>query len=150
MLGRILWLTYISLSPISTSFFACRMRTTRDQAVIRLGLSLFRNLVAIPDTESSITGTMEQFISSIMQVTDQPPPCVFFCPEAQLAAELATHCISGRNRKSLGGTAVPVPGREHYGVTSYLGLISRRSTACRVEYNDSGSVLLHLFGNRAR
>lgn len=47
------------------------MRTTRDQAVIRLGLSLFRNLVAIPDTESSITGTMEQFISSIMQVPDQ-------------------------------------------------------------------------------
>ncbi|KAG0304905.1 Topoisomerase 1-associated factor 1 [Dissophora globulifera] len=44
-----------------------RMRTTRDQAVIRLGLSLFRNLVAIPDAESSIRGTMAQFISSIMQ-----------------------------------------------------------------------------------
>ncbi|KAF9357916.1 Topoisomerase 1-associated factor 1 [Mortierella sp. AD094] len=44
-----------------------RMRTTRDQAIIRLGLSLFRNLVAIPDTESSVSGTMDQFISSIMQ-----------------------------------------------------------------------------------
>ncbi|KAF8932695.1 Topoisomerase 1-associated factor 1 [Dissophora ornata] len=44
-----------------------RMRTTRDQAVIRLGLSLFRNLVAIPDSQSSISGTMDQFISSIMQ-----------------------------------------------------------------------------------
>ncbi|KAG0022344.1 Topoisomerase 1-associated factor 1 [Entomortierella chlamydospora] len=44
-----------------------RMRTTRDQAIIRLGLSLFRNLVAIPDTESPVSGTMDQFISSIMQ-----------------------------------------------------------------------------------
>ncbi|KAF9115466.1 Topoisomerase 1-associated factor 1 [Mortierella sp. AM989] len=44
-----------------------RMRTTRDQAIIRLGLSLFRNLVAIPDAESSVSGTMDQFISSIMQ-----------------------------------------------------------------------------------
>ncbi|KAG0340494.1 Topoisomerase 1-associated factor 1 [Podila humilis] len=44
-----------------------RMRSARDQAVIRLGLALFRNLVAIPDTESSVTGTMDQFISSIMQ-----------------------------------------------------------------------------------
>ncbi|KFH70850.1 hypothetical protein MVEG_03697 [Podila verticillata NRRL 6337] len=54
----------ILLKPLEVEH---RMRTTRDQAVIRLGLSLFRNLVAIPDTESSITGTMEQFISSIMQ-----------------------------------------------------------------------------------
>ncbi|KAF9311667.1 Topoisomerase 1-associated factor 1 [Podila horticola] len=54
----------ILLKPLQVEH---RMRTTRDQAVIRLGLSLFRNLVAIPDTESSITGTMEQFISSIMQ-----------------------------------------------------------------------------------
>ncbi|KAF9173981.1 Topoisomerase 1-associated factor 1 [Mortierella sp. AD010] len=44
-----------------------RMRTTRDQAIIRLGLSLFRNLVAIPDAESPVSGTMDQFISSIMQ-----------------------------------------------------------------------------------
>lgn len=46
-----------------------RLRTTRDQAIIRLGLSLFRNLVAIQDAETSITGTMDQFISSIMQDT---------------------------------------------------------------------------------
>lgn len=45
------------------------LRTTRDQAIIRLGLSLFRNLVAIQDAESSITGSMGQFVSSIMQDT---------------------------------------------------------------------------------
>ncbi|CAO3564060.1 unnamed protein product [Mortierella alpina] len=54
----------VLLKPLEVEY---RMRSTRDQAVIRLGLSLFRNLVAIPDTESSVRGTMDQFISSIMQ-----------------------------------------------------------------------------------
>ncbi|KAI7830304.1 timeless protein-domain-containing protein [Gamsiella multidivaricata] len=54
----------VMLKPLGVEY---RMRTTRDQAVIRLGLSLFRNLVAIPDPESSVSGTMDQFISSIMQ-----------------------------------------------------------------------------------
>ncbi|KAF9585988.1 Topoisomerase 1-associated factor 1 [Lunasporangiospora selenospora] len=44
-----------------------RMRTTRDQAIVRLGLTLFRNLVAIQDAENTVSGTMDQFISSIMQ-----------------------------------------------------------------------------------
>lgn len=69
--------TNIYLAIARLPLFERRMRTTRDQAVIRLGLSLFRNLVAIPDTESSITGTMEQFISSIMQVPDQQPPLFY-------------------------------------------------------------------------
>lgn len=55
----------VLLKPLEVEY---RLRTTRDQAVIRLGLSLFRNLVAISDTEASISGTMEQFIGSIMQV----------------------------------------------------------------------------------
>lgn len=55
----------VLLKPLEVEY---RMRSTRDQAVIRLGLSLFRNLVAIPDTESSVRGTMDQFISSVMQV----------------------------------------------------------------------------------
>ncbi|KAF9285158.1 Topoisomerase 1-associated factor 1 [Mortierella alpina] len=54
----------VLLKPLEVEY---RMRSTRDQAVIRLGLSLFRNLVAIPDTESSVRGTMDQFISSVMQ-----------------------------------------------------------------------------------
>ncbi|KAF9207018.1 hypothetical protein BGZ49_001354 [Haplosporangium sp. Z 27] len=54
----------VLLRPLEVEY---RMRTTRDQAIIRLGLSLFRNLVAIPDAESSVSGTMDQFISSIMQ-----------------------------------------------------------------------------------
>ncbi|KAG0198538.1 Topoisomerase 1-associated factor 1 [Mortierella sp. GBA30] len=54
----------VMLKPLEVEY---RMRSTRDQAVIRLGLSLFRNLVAIQDTESTVRGTMEQFISSIMQ-----------------------------------------------------------------------------------
>ncbi|KAG0258250.1 Topoisomerase 1-associated factor 1 [Mortierella polycephala] len=54
----------VLMKPLRVEY---RMRTTRDQAIIRLGLSLFRNLVAIQDSESSITGTMDQFISSIMQ-----------------------------------------------------------------------------------
>ncbi|KAF9182982.1 Topoisomerase 1-associated factor 1 [Haplosporangium sp. Z 767] len=54
----------VLMKPLKVEY---RMRTTRDQAIIRLGLSLFRNLVAIQDAESSITGTMDQFISSIMQ-----------------------------------------------------------------------------------
>ncbi|KAF9915501.1 Topoisomerase 1-associated factor 1 [Lobosporangium transversale] len=44
-----------------------RLRTTRDFAIIRLGLSLLRNLVAIPDAESKTSGTMDQYIRSIMQ-----------------------------------------------------------------------------------
>ncbi|KAF9551130.1 Topoisomerase 1-associated factor 1 [Mortierella hygrophila] len=44
-----------------------RVRTTRDTAIIRLGLSLFRNLVAIRDAEVSLAGSMDQFLSSIMQ-----------------------------------------------------------------------------------
>ncbi|KAI1320607.1 Topoisomerase 1-associated factor 1 [Mortierella claussenii] len=54
----------VMMKPLDVSE---RMRTTRDHAIIRLGLSLFRNLVAIPDAESAISGTMDQFISSIMQ-----------------------------------------------------------------------------------
>ncbi|KAF9986256.1 Topoisomerase 1-associated factor 1 [Modicella reniformis] len=54
----------VMLKPLEVEY---RLRTARDQAVIRLGLSLFRNLVAIPDSATSVTGTIEQFISSIMQ-----------------------------------------------------------------------------------
>lgn len=55
----------VLLKPLEIEY---RLRTARDQAVIRLGLSLFRNLVAIVDTEASISGTMEQFVASILQV----------------------------------------------------------------------------------
>ncbi|KAG0377054.1 Topoisomerase 1-associated factor 1 [Mortierella sp. AD032] len=54
----------ILLRPLEVEY---RVRTTRDTAIIRLGLSLFRNLVAIRDSETSLTGSMDQFISSIMQ-----------------------------------------------------------------------------------
>ncbi|KAG0271557.1 Topoisomerase 1-associated factor 1 [Linnemannia exigua] len=54
----------ILMRPLEVEY---RVRTTRDTAIIRLGLSLFRNLVAIRDSETSLTGSMEQFISSIMQ-----------------------------------------------------------------------------------
>jgi hypothetical protein len=70
------------LKPLGVEY---RLRTARDQAVIRLGLSLFRNLVAITDVEATVSGTMDQFISSIMQVTSwrkEDPrdlhSCVFF------------------------------------------------------------------------
>ncbi|KAG0052952.1 Topoisomerase 1-associated factor 1 [Gryganskiella cystojenkinii] len=56
----------VLMKPLNTEY---RIRTTRDQAIIRLGLSLFRNLVAIQDAESSITASMDQFIQSIMQDT---------------------------------------------------------------------------------
>ncbi|KAF9913350.1 Topoisomerase 1-associated factor 1 [Linnemannia zychae] len=54
----------VLLRPLQVEY---RVRTTRDTAIIRLGLSLFRNLVAIRDSETSLTGNMERFISSIMQ-----------------------------------------------------------------------------------
>ncbi|KAI8359421.1 timeless protein-domain-containing protein [Mortierella sp. GBAus27b] len=54
----------VMLKPLGVEY---RLRTARDQAVIRLGLSLFRNLVAITDVEATVSGTMDQFISSIMQ-----------------------------------------------------------------------------------
>ncbi|KAK3818609.1 MAG: timeless protein-domain-containing protein [Benniella sp.] len=54
----------VLMKPLEVEY---RLRTARDQAVIRLGLSLFRNLVAIMDADTSISGTMEQFIGSIMQ-----------------------------------------------------------------------------------
>ncbi|KAF9436980.1 Topoisomerase 1-associated factor 1 [Entomortierella beljakovae] len=54
----------VLLRPLEVEY---RMRTVRDQAIIRLGLYLFRNLVAIPDPDSSVSGTMDQFISSIVQ-----------------------------------------------------------------------------------
>ncbi|KAG0288438.1 Topoisomerase 1-associated factor 1 [Linnemannia gamsii] len=55
---------HVLLRPIQVEY---RVRTTRDTAIIRLGLSLFRNLVAIRDAENSLTGSMDQFLSSIMQ-----------------------------------------------------------------------------------
>ncbi|KAF9154213.1 Topoisomerase 1-associated factor 1 [Linnemannia schmuckeri] len=54
----------VLLRPIQVEY---RVRTTRDTAIIRLGLSLFRNLVAIRDAETSLAGSMDQFLSSIMQ-----------------------------------------------------------------------------------
>ncbi|KAF8948577.1 Topoisomerase 1-associated factor 1 [Haplosporangium gracile] len=54
----------VLLRPIQVEY---RVRTTRDTAIIRLGLSLFRNLVAIRDGEASLAGSMNQFLSSIMQ-----------------------------------------------------------------------------------
>ncbi|KAF9921443.1 Topoisomerase 1-associated factor 1 [Linnemannia zychae] len=54
----------VLLRPLQIEY---RLRTTRDTAIIRLGLSLFRNLVAIRDAESSLSGSMDQFISTIMQ-----------------------------------------------------------------------------------
>ncbi|KAF9333425.1 Topoisomerase 1-associated factor 1 [Linnemannia elongata] len=54
----------VLLRPLQVEY---RVRTTRDTAIIRLGLSLFRNLVAIRDAETSLTGSMDQFLSSIMQ-----------------------------------------------------------------------------------
>ncbi|KAG0201291.1 Topoisomerase 1-associated factor 1 [Mortierella sp. NVP41] len=54
----------VLLRPLEVEY---RLRTSRDVAIIRLGLSLFRNLVAIQDGESSLGGSMDQFISSIMQ-----------------------------------------------------------------------------------
>lgn len=59
----------VLLKPLEVEY---RLRTARDQAVIRLGLSLFRNLVAIMDADTTISGTMEQFIGSIMQVCQRP------------------------------------------------------------------------------
>jgi len=58
----------VLMKPLEVEY---RLRTARDQAVIRLGLSLFRNLVAIMDADTSISGTMEQFIGSIMQVCNK-------------------------------------------------------------------------------
>lgn len=58
---------HVLLRPIQVEY---RVRTTRDTAIIRLGLSLFRNLVAIRDAETSLTGSMDQFLSSIMQVRE--------------------------------------------------------------------------------
>ncbi|KAG9063735.1 Topoisomerase 1-associated factor 1 [Linnemannia hyalina] len=54
----------VLLRPLQVEY---RVRTTRDTAIIRLGLSLFRNLVAIRDAEVSLAGSMDQFLSSIMQ-----------------------------------------------------------------------------------
>lgn len=55
----------VLLRPLQVEY---RVRTTRDTAIIRLGLSLFRNLVAIRDAETSLAGSMDQFLSSVMQV----------------------------------------------------------------------------------
>ncbi|KAG0229624.1 Topoisomerase 1-associated factor 1 [Actinomortierella wolfii] len=54
----------VMLRPLATEY---RQRTTNDMVIIRLGLFLFRNLVAIEDTEDSVKGTMDQFVNSILQ-----------------------------------------------------------------------------------
>ncbi|KAF9971693.1 Topoisomerase 1-associated factor 1 [Actinomortierella ambigua] len=54
----------VMLRPLGTEY---RQRTTNDMVIIRLGLFLFRNLVAIEDVEDSVKGTMDQFVDSILQ-----------------------------------------------------------------------------------
>ncbi|KAG0259026.1 Topoisomerase 1-associated factor 1 [Actinomortierella ambigua] len=64
MPGVLAAILQVMLRPLGTEY---RQRTTNDMVIIRLGLFLFRNLVAIEDTEDSVKGTMDQFVDSILQ-----------------------------------------------------------------------------------